>query len=57
VKDEELGLYIYGDGKSDDVNRALWYLAGASPAPEFRMRQGSSPDAGDRELGADGIKI
>jgi bifunctional Delta-12/omega-3 fatty acid desaturase len=55
VKDKEFGLDVYGDGKVGDVNRALWYRAGVSPPPEYRMRWAPSSDA-EKESGAEVIK-
>jgi len=38
-KDHEFGLDVCSDGKRSDKNRALWYCAGTSPPPEYRMRR------------------
>jgi hypothetical protein len=56
VKDKELGLATHDDGKVAETDRALWYRAGVSPAPEFRMREGSNPDGRERKLGTENVK-
>ena len=52
----EFGLAAHGDGKAAETDRALWYRAGVSPAPEFRMRESSDSDGRERKLGTEDVK-
>ena len=56
VKDKEFGLAACADGKVAETDRALWYRAGVSPAPEFRMRESSNSDDRERKLGTQDVK-
>jgi bifunctional Delta-12/omega-3 fatty acid desaturase len=57
AKDKKFGLDTYGEGKVEEANRALWYRAGVSPTPEFRMRQEPSIDAEEKVLASEAVKI